>query len=57
MDVGKEGIETESRKPLLDAFQFIGISRCNSVPNSRYIYSNLDPTRPKIIRGKRKKRK
>jgi hypothetical protein len=38
MDMGKERITTEGCKRLLDAFQFVGISRRNRIPNSRDVF-------------------
>jgi hypothetical protein len=35
MDIGKETIKREDGKLLLDAFQFVGISRRNRIPNNR----------------------
>jgi hypothetical protein len=35
MDMEKETIKTEGCKLLLDAFQFVGISRSNRIPDNR----------------------
>jgi hypothetical protein len=38
MDMGKETIKTEGCKFLLDACQFVGVSRYNRIPNNRGIF-------------------
>jgi hypothetical protein len=38
MEMGKETIITKGCKLLLDAFQFVGISSCNRIPNNRGIF-------------------
>jgi hypothetical protein len=37
MDLGEKKIVTKNCELLLDAFQFVGISSRNRVPNNRYI--------------------
>jgi hypothetical protein len=44
VDIEKETIKTKGCEPLLDAFRFVGISRCNGIPNSKGVFklrSNL----------------
>jgi hypothetical protein len=38
MDMGRETIKTKSCKVLLDAFQFVPISRCNRISSNRGIF-------------------
>jgi hypothetical protein len=38
MDLRKETIKTEGCKPLLDAFQLVGISRRNWIPDNVRVY-------------------
>jgi hypothetical protein len=38
MDLGEKTIVTKSYELLLDAFQFVGISSCNRVPNNGGIF-------------------
>jgi hypothetical protein len=38
MDMGKETIITKGWKLLLDAFQFVGISSHNRIPNKRGVF-------------------
>jgi hypothetical protein len=41
MDMGKEMITTKGCKRLLDAFQFVGISSHNGIPNNRGVFKLL----------------
>jgi hypothetical protein len=38
MDMAEEMIITQGCKLLLDAFHFVGISSCKSIPNNRDIF-------------------
>jgi hypothetical protein len=38
MDMGKETIITKGCRLVLDAFQFVGISSLNRIPNSRGVF-------------------
>jgi hypothetical protein len=38
MNMGKETIKTKGCKLLLDAFQFVGISSRNGIPNDRGVF-------------------
>jgi hypothetical protein len=38
MGLREETVKTEGCKLLLDVFQFVGISTCNLIPNSRGIF-------------------
>jgi hypothetical protein len=39
MELGKETVKQEARKLLLDALQFVGISRQNRIPNNRRVFT------------------